>query len=136
MIAIDTNVLVRILVDDKEEHPQVTCARQFAKKHLKLFIPQIVQIELVWVLNVAYELEKTNIIPVLQHLYENAAFILQRVKQFETALHLYQTTHVGFSDCLIQIESQEENCKVVTFDKKFSKLPGVNLLVPSIGNNS
>ena len=74
------------------------------------------------------QLEKLEIIPALQHLYENEAFVLQRVKQFEAAFHLYQTTNIGFSDCLIQIESLEENCEVVTFDKKFSQLTGVTLL--------
>ncbi|MHB1947833.1 MAG: PIN domain-containing protein [Gammaproteobacteria bacterium] len=129
MIAIDTNVLVRILIDDDGAVNQVKTARQFAKKHKKLFIPQLVQVELVWVLSSAYELDKSEIVTILQHLCENGAFILQRKKQFEDALHLYQTNNTGFSDCLIQVESIDAGYEVATFDKKFAKLSEVKLLM-------
>jgi predicted nucleic-acid-binding protein len=128
MIAIDTNILVRILVEDEQQPIQVQTARQFAKKNSPLFIPQLVQVELVWVLDSAYHLEKTEIIHALQHLLENEAFTLQNMEQFEAALRLYQISNVGFSDCLIQVESQEAGCDVITFDKKFAKLPHVKLL--------
>lgn len=128
MIAIDTNVLVRVLIDDPDQHSQVTSARQFAKKNKKLFIPQIVQIELAWVLSSAYRIEKISIIHILKHLYENAAFVLQNENLFGSALHLFQTSNVDFSDCLILTESQEAQCQVATFDKKFSKLPNTQLI--------
>lgn len=129
MIAVDTNVLVRILIDDDGAIHQVKTARQFAKKHKKLFIPQLVQVELVWVLSSAYELEKSEIVPILLHLYENNAFILQRAKQFEDALYLYQTFNADFSDCLIQAESIDAGYEIATFDKKFAKLSQVKLLM-------
>lgn len=129
MIAVDTNVLVRILIDDDSATHQVKTARQFAKKYKKLFIPQLVQVELVWVLSSAYALEKNEIILILHHLQENGAFTLQRAEQFEAALQLYQTYNAGFSDCLIQVESVDANYEIATFDKKFAKLPEVKLLI-------
>jgi predicted nucleic-acid-binding protein len=128
MIAIDTNVLVRILIDDDSQMHQVKLARQFAEKHSQLFIPQLVQVELVWVLSSSYKLTKAELLPILQHLYENDAFILENESQFEHALLLFQTANANFSDCLILQACHAANCEIITFDKKFSKLPKVKFL--------
>ena len=128
MQAIDTNVLVRILVTDDKQAEQVKLARQYAKKAKNLFIPQIVQVELVWVLETAYKLGKPEIVHVLQHLQTNEAFQLQNEVEFSHALQLYQANNVDFSDCLIWVESKKENCTIATFDKKFSRLPTVKYL--------
>ena len=50
MIAVDTNVLVRILIDDPEEIEQTQAARKLARAAGTVFVPQIVQVECVWVL--------------------------------------------------------------------------------------
>ena len=128
MIALDTNILVRILIDDKAQMSQVKLARQFAEKHQPLFIPQLVQAELVWVLDFSYQLDKSEILHILKHLHQNDAFVLQNEVHFEAALHLFETSNVSFSDCLILKASQEADCQVATFDKRFSKLPQVKLL--------
>ena len=130
MQAVDTNVLIRILVTDDEQIEQVELARKFAKKAKLLFVPQIVQVELVWVLDGAYGLDKANIIRILQHLQANEAFQLQNESEFSEALQLFQSNNVDFSDSLIFAESRRENCYVVTFDKKFSRLPNVKCLNP------
>jgi predicted nucleic-acid-binding protein len=128
MQAVDTNVLIRILVTDDKQLDQVRLARQFAKKAKLLFVPQIVQVELVWVLETAYGLDKSEIVQILQHLQTNEAFQLQNESAFLEALQLFQTNNVDFSDSLIFAESKKENCDVVTFDKKFSRLPNVKHL--------
>ena len=128
MQAVDTNVLVRILVTDDKQVEQVKLARQFAKKAKLVFVTQIVQVELVWVLQAAYGLEKSEIVSVLQHLQVNESFQLQSEHEFSAALQLYQSNNVDFSDSLIFVESKKENCDVVTFDKKFSRIPNVKHL--------
>jgi predicted nucleic-acid-binding protein len=129
MKALDTNVLVRIFVDDDTQVGQLKLARQFAKKHHPLFIPQIVQVELVWVLESAYDFNKVEVLKVLKHLQENGAFALQQETQFESAIISFQESNADFSDCLILASSKEAKCEVITLDKKFSKLQGVSLLV-------
>lgn len=128
MQAVDTNVLVRILVNDNKQMEQVKLARHFAKKAQQVFVPQIVQVELVWVLDAAYRLDKAEIIRILQHLQTNEAFQLQNESEFSEALQLYQANNVDFSDSLILVESKRKNCDVVTFDKKFSRIPKVKCL--------
>lgn len=128
MISVDTNILVRILIDDKSNQEQVVTARKFAEKNVPLFIPQLVQAELVWVLSYSYDLEKLEILKILKHLLENAAFIMQEEQHFERAIHQYETTNVNFSDCLILQSSLVFTRKIATFDKKFAKLPEVFLV--------
>ena len=128
MRAVDTNVLIRILVDDPKQKEQVRVAHQFAKKAGNVFVPQIVQVELVWVLETAYSLDKQEIVRILTHLEENEAFSLQYESQFFAALHYYQSFNADFSDCLILAECNEMKYTLFTFDKKFSKLPDVKYL--------
>lgn len=128
MITVDTNILVRILIQDDKEIEQTKLAKRFAEKYKQLFIPQIVQAELVWVLEFIYKFSKQEILSALNHICENEAFVLQHSSQFEEALKLFNHSSADFSDCLILATSNHENHSVVTFDKKFSKLPKVELL--------
>jgi predicted nucleic-acid-binding protein len=127
MIAIDTNILIRLLVDDEGQPEQVKAAREQVKKEGAVFIPQIVQVETVWVLESAYKLSRKQISPVLGHLDSNAAFTLQNRSSFQKAMNLYIHGNGDFSDYLILAESQRENLKLLTFDKKLGKQAGVVL---------
>lgn len=122
MITLDTNVLVRILIDDQDV-TQMRAARKLAQKAKQVFIPQIVQVELIWVLVRAYDLKKPQIIFILNELYNNAAYILQHEDTFAKALQLFQENTMDFSDCLIYATSDEEQAlPLYTFDKRFLTL--------------
>jgi predicted nucleic-acid-binding protein len=54
MIAIDTNILVRLLINDETAQAQVDLAKDLLKRAKQVYISQIVQIEMVWVLETAY----------------------------------------------------------------------------------
>jgi predicted nucleic-acid-binding protein len=130
VITVDTNILVRLLIHDDKQAEQIRLAKRFVEKHEQLFVPQIVQTELIWVLEFFYKFDKQQILGVLDHINGNEAFILQSKHQFEKALRLYRTSSADFSDCLILVESHPSEYRVVvTFDKKFAKLPGVKLLL-------
>jgi predicted nucleic-acid-binding protein len=128
MITIDTNVLVRILIDDPDEQAQTDAARALAKTVRQVYVPQIVQVECVWVLESAYKLDKPTIIRLLEHLQSNSAFILQRSEIFHAALERFCKNNVDFSDCLILEESQEFGAPLYTFDKRLGKQPEATLL--------
>jgi predicted nucleic-acid-binding protein len=128
MISVDTNVLVRMLVDDPGQPGQVIAARALATKAGQVFITQIVQVESVWGLRAAYGLDKKDIIRILEHLLHNQALVLQAEARFMEALTIYKGSKADFSDCLIMAESQAEGSVLFTFDKILSKLPGANLV--------
>jgi predicted nucleic-acid-binding protein len=54
MIAIDTNILVRLLINDETAQAQVDLAKGLLKLAKQVYLSQIVQIEMVWVLETAY----------------------------------------------------------------------------------
>ncbi len=129
MIAVDTNLLVRILIDDPGQPEQVAIARNIARKAKHVLVPQIVMIELVWVLQSAYKFDKDAMIAVLEHLLHNSAFELQAEDRLFEALGLFKNNSCGFSDCMIAVDSQAADCTLVTFDKKLSRLAGVKLAI-------
>jgi predicted nucleic-acid-binding protein len=127
VISLDTNVLVRLFVDDGS-HQQIKIARETALAAKQVFITQIVQVELIWVLSEAYHFDKSQILQVLYELHENAAFILQSAHPFFQAVKQFEVSNADFSDCLVLMESkQSANIPVYTFDKRFAKLVDVQL---------
>jgi len=125
MISIDSNVLVRVLIDDGSEQ-QIAAARRVVINAKQVFIPTIVQIELVWVLARAYQLKKEDIKSILHELANNAAYVMQEEDDFAQALELFKQHNIDFSDCLIKVASRNHDALPIhTFDKKFARLQGV-----------
>jgi len=128
LIAVDTNVLIRLLVNDSADQAQIEVAKQLLRAAVQVYVPQIVQVEVVWVLETAYYFDKEAILRVLQHLSEHPCFILQHLELFIIAIHDYRNNHADFSDCLILAESCHQAYQLATFDRKLGKLHDVQWL--------
>lgn len=128
MIAIDTNVLIRILVDDPGQPQQITKARTAAAHAEQVYIAQIVQVELVWVLSDAYVLDKNAIVGVLEELAVNRAYVLQEEDHFRTALSEYRSAAADFADYLILAASRAEKLTLFTFDRQVGKVEGASIV--------
>lgn len=121
MIAVDTNVLVRVIVDDEESPEQSQQARTLVQVAGAVWISQIVQVEFVWVLERAYELDKAEIVQALQILLENPLYELQAATHFAQALERFRQSNAGFADSLIAVESSVQGLELWTFDRKLSQ---------------
>ena len=121
MISVDTNVLVRALVDDAGEPRQVASARAALRQAREVQISQIVQVETVWVLETAYGLPKAEVLAVLEHLRGNVGFHLQQRALFEAALEEFRDGGAHFADYLILADSRAHKSKLLTFDKRLLK---------------
>jgi predicted nucleic-acid-binding protein len=128
MLAVDTNVLVRVLVDDPEAPDQCRAARRVVSEAGAVYIPQVVQIETVWVLGSAYGLDKVAIQEALGTLAAHPAFSLQRPEVFGAALQHFLVGQADFADCMILAESTSAGHELATFDRKLGKLPGTRLV--------
>lgn len=128
MLALDTNVLVRVLIDDPDAPAQCAAARAEVQAAGEVYVSQMVQIETVWVLAGAYGLNKATLLKVLHTVVDHPAFHLQRQEIFRTALECYRTGHADFADCMILAESAAANAQLASFDRKLGKLAGVRLL--------
>jgi predicted nucleic-acid-binding protein len=124
VIAIDTNVLVRILVDEPSQPSQVIAARALASDAGKVFVPLVVLVEMVWVLESAYGLCKTDVEGAVEHLLANSAFSLDQETLCGAALRLFRESGADFSDCLILADCQARELPLHTFDKRLAQLSG------------
>jgi predicted nucleic-acid-binding protein len=128
MLAVDTNVLVRVLVDDPEAPEQCRAARQIVSEAGEIAISQVVQVEAAWVLTGAYGLSRAALCAVFERLSEHPAFHLQRPDIFLAALQTFRDRHADFADCEILAESIAAAGELATFDRKLAKLPGTRLV--------
>lgn len=125
MIAIDTNILVRLFVNDETNLQQIEWVRQLIENQDMVYISQIVQVELVWVLETAYELPKTDVIAILQAMKNHQALKLEKFDEFCMALELFENSTADFSDYVIYANAYKNHSKLWTFDKKLSKIERV-----------
>lgn len=124
MQGIDTNILIRFLVGDDELQAKKVY-NIFKKAELdktELFVPLLVIIELVWVLESVYEVTRTEILDAINEL------LLMPILKFEHQSTVQQFIRSGMgsrydlSDLLIAHSAREQGCEsVITFDKKASK---------------
>lgn len=128
MIAADTNLLVRILVDDPGQPGQVIAARALAAKARQVLVPLVVQVETVWVLESGYGLSKEQVVQVLEHLAANQAFLFEDEGLCHRALELYRSSNADYADCVILTDCRTRGLALHTFDKRLGKLEGAALL--------
>lgn len=130
MIGIDTNVLVRFLVDDQPV--QNRAARQFLSERTAdspAYVSAVVLAETVWVLNTRLKYPMPVIIEVLQNLLAAESLIIEYSEELD-ALFSQAATCGDLPDYLIAWSAQRAGCMhTVTFDKAAARrIPGMELL--------
>jgi len=102
MLGIDTNVLVRFLVQDDEV--QFDKARKLIKREVaagrRVFINQLVLMETEWVLRSRYSIPKNQIIEAISGLLEATDIQFEDEQVIEEALFIWKEASVDFADCL------------------------------------
>ncbi len=127
MPGIDTNILVRFLVQDDEG--QFDKARKLFKREVsagrRVFINQLVLMETEWVLRSRYAVSKNQIMDALSGLLEADDVQLEDEPVIEEALFNWKDASADFADCLTSAKNRRMGCQATaTFDIKASKLPG------------
>ena len=130
MIAIDTNVLVRLFMNDDDAQAQKARALfdTCAGNDEQLWITDIVLVELVWALDRSYDRPKGEICTALRALAGNATVCLESGACVEQAIALYAQGPAGFADCLLAVKANLACESLRSFDKKMRGLPSVKLL--------
>ena len=131
MIALDTNVLVRLVLRDDEAQAQR--ARKLVETHsnsdASLFVSDVVLAEFARVLRSRYALPGKAIARTLRAMLDNATLAWQSRSAAVEALRLFEQGSVDFPDCLVVALAQIHNCDAVaTFDQGMRTLPKVRLL--------
>ena len=126
MRAVDTNILVRLLVRDDVE--QVEAAEKFVAKGA--WVSHVVLAETIWVLDAVYERTAKQIASAIERLVLHANLTLQDADVVGSALDLYRAnSRLGFSDCLVlEIARKSGHLPLGTFDRQLAKLDGAQRL--------
>lgn len=119
MIALDTNVLVRYIVqDDPMQSGKATRLVEGLTEVEQGFFALMSVVELVWVLQGCYGAEKADIVAVLENMLSIDALVIEQSDTVRKALKIYQAGNADFADCLICCSAAAAGCKaVMTFDK-------------------
>ncbi|MCV6638591.1 type II toxin-antitoxin system VapC family toxin [Candidatus Albibeggiatoa sp. nov. NOAA] len=125
MIAIDTNVLVRILINDDTAEEQCQLARQLVNSHGDVWVCHVVLIETIWVLQKVYSFDKQKIILVLDKVIHHPHIHLEDSEIVKQTLDIFRSSNADFSDYLIFNKAQHQNLILHTFDRKLAKIDGV-----------
>jgi len=126
VIGLDTNVLVRYLVDDDPEQCQRAAALidDAVRRGEALFVPDIVVCELVWVLESAYRFGREEIAAVLDRLFRAEQLSFTAPDLLLGALAGYRRGRAGFADHLILEQCQQAGCEALaTFDRRLLEEP-------------
>jgi predicted nucleic-acid-binding protein len=126
MYALDTNVLVRYIVQDNKEQAQKAAdAIERLTSEERGFISCIVLCEVNWVLRTAYKIPKEERLKTLKRIISVASFDIERIECCTKALKHYEKGQADFSDYLIQEIAKHQGYDIVlTFDAKAQKDSG------------
>ena len=126
MRAVDTNVLVRMLVRDDAR--QLAAAEEFVSKGA--WVSHLVLAETLWVLDAVYERSAKQIGAAVQMLLTHAELTLQDSDVVAAALTQFRARpSLGFSDCLVlEIARKAGQLPLGSFDRQLAKLEGTQRL--------
>ncbi len=127
MRGLDTNVLVRYLVQD--DPAQAKAATRFIETECSSeapgFVNHVVLCELAWVLEVCYRQSKQHIVRVLEQILRVAQLQVDDPQVVWRALDDYRAGQAYFADHLLARVNQARGCDdTVTFDTAAGKAAG------------
>jgi predicted nucleic-acid-binding protein len=126
MIGLDTNILIRLTIDDVPE--QSLIARRLVRNNVS-FISKTVLLETEWVLRSAYKIDRIAISEFFSMLLESENTVIEDHEIVERALHW----HVEGADFADALHLSSCGTSVFhTFDKSFCKTIRNKKLAPSI----
>jgi predicted nucleic-acid-binding protein len=126
MRAIDTNLLVRIIVRDDVK--QAAAADAFVEKGA--WVSHLALAEATWVLSSVYERDVDDVAIAVEMLLNHKSLTLQDSDVVSAALdHVKKRPAVGFSDCLLlEIARKAGHLPLGTFDRSLARLPDTQRL--------
>ena len=130
MIGLDTNVLVRyIMQDDPKQSPKASALIESLNADNPGFITLVSIIELYWVLTSSYGLTGQQVKQVLEVLLRTKQIIVDRADQVLRALRVFDDGKADFADCLIERTAVSAGCEqTMTFDVGAAKYAGMTLI--------
>jgi predicted nucleic-acid-binding protein len=122
MRAVDTNVLLRVILQD---HPQqLKEAEAFLAGGA--WVTAVPLAEVAWVLRSTFGFEQDSVADALEMLLQHPVLTIQDADAVGRAVDMYRVARgVSFTDCLIlELARKNGHLPLGTFDRKLARLPG------------
>jgi len=127
MIGLDTNIIVRYLVqDDPVQSPMATdlIERRLTEADCG-FISLVAMVELVWVLERSYRFAAKDIAAAVERLLQADVLVIEAEQQVFRAMLALREGRGTFADALIGALNERAGCsQTLTFDRKAMRLKG------------
>lgn len=128
MIGLDTDVLVRFLVEDDAEQTDraVAALHRGSQRGERYFVSDIVLCELIWVLRRSYRIPRAEIAAELRRLLATAEVDFQSADRLPRLLTAWEAGGPDLSDLLVLETARRAGCSaLLSFDAKLLALEGV-----------
>ena len=127
MIGLDTNVLLRLFVDD--DMVQAATTRRFVASRCSRetpgFVDRVALCETVWVLTRIYGFGRAETVSVVEQLLASQDIVLEDQDAVHAALGIFANRGIEFADVLIGQANRARGCEATaTFDRKAARLDG------------
>ena len=131
MAALDTNVLLRFLLQDDPLQSQAATrlvSAALAARQM-LYVPVSVALELEWVLRSRFKQDKAAVAQTFSGLLDALELRFEAEAALEWALNQYESGSADFADCLhAALARQAGELPLWTFDKAAARVDGAKLL--------
>jgi len=131
MKAVDTNILIRFLVRDDRKQADLVYRKLKKTENDKeiLFVPLLVVLETIWVLESVYDVSKQEILESIDELLLMPVFEFEAPDVISGVINSANTSKLELSDLLIAHSAKRSGCEtVITFDKRASRSEFFELL--------
>jgi predicted nucleic-acid-binding protein len=130
MIGLDTNVLVRcVMQDDPKQSPKAGKLIDALDGTQRGFISVVSVVETVWVLSACYDLNREQVTQALDLLLHANQLSAQQADQVLPARRVLASSKAYFADCLIERSAAQAGCeKTMSFDVGATQHAGMTLI--------
>lgn len=131
MIGLDSNILVRYLVQDDPVQSLKTAdvIRRSLTKAEPGFVSVVALAETVWVLERSYHFTDSEVAAAVEEILKTDALHVEHAEEAFTAMASLKVGLGDFADALIGAINAQSGCsRTITFDRKALRLPGFELL--------
>ena len=131
---VDTNILIRLIVKD-DDIKRKAIEKLFEKANQKkiiLYILPVAILEIVWVLEKFYKLDKKTIREFIEAVLNTSEIKCDMENVFRSAIKIYEEKNIKFADAVMGCWGLDKDISTVyTYDEKdFKRIPGLNVKRP------
>jgi predicted nucleic-acid-binding protein len=131
MIGLDTNVLIRyIMQDDVKQSALANRLIDSLTAESPGYVALVSVVEIAWVLGSAYDLDRAQLVQAFESLLRTKELVVENAETVWKAVRSFQSGNADFADCLIERAAAVAGCEMtMTFDRAAAQGGGMTLLV-------